>query len=193
MIIFKTKTIKNVYCCPHWHEIDNDGDDTRSSWAWFWRFRFTELTKRHFLKNFCAGKVISYKINSPDFKLFSLQQRKSNKATALAKRKSKKAKNSLKNNIGMIFQPAPIDFQSTPCLVQNWQIIMVTLVLVTMWLQNTWDLSWPVVAKFFPGVSFRKTTRKFMYFLSNLRTFCAISCTIGVNLGTFYEKFALSV
>ena len=50
---------------------------------------WTELLRR--------GKVItvtSYKINNPDFKLFSLQQSKSNKATVLAKRKSKSRQNS---------------------------------------------------------------------------------------------------
>ena len=50
-----------------------------------------------------------------------------------------------------------------------------------------------MVAKKFPGVGFHKTTQKFMYIMSNLRTFCAISGTIGVNLGTYCEKFALSV
>ena len=58
----------------------------------------------------------------------------------------------------------------------------------------TWDLlrlSWNC----FPGVVifFQKTTQKFMYFLINLRTFCVISCTFGINIGTYCENMCTNV
>ena len=59
---------------------------------------------------------------------------------------------------------------------------------------HTWNLLRPsrsAVANLFPGaVFFSETTGKFMSFLSNLCTFCIISCSIGVNLGTNFENLS---
>ena len=75
----------------------------------------------------------------------------------------------------------------------NLQLIKAVKDLMWLYFQNaaldqSWYLSRPMWNSFPGNVMFSEKKSNIIYFLSNLSTFCIISYTNGVNLGTYCEK-----